>query len=207
MDIVKFRKWVWAILLVIPVYVMAQNQDKLQSAFVLSYEHEAEGDYQQAMSDMQKVFNKDSYEINLRLGWLSFKAGLFDESESYYRRAIQLMPYGIEARFGVIYPLSSTGQWQQVIQIYEEILKIDPNNSLANFRFGLVYYGRSEYTRAEKLFSKVVNLYPFDYDGVHMLAWTKLKLGKTQEAKALFKKALMFKPGDASSLEGLSYIK
>ena len=194
-------------LLVIPVYVLAQNQDKLQAAFTESYTLESQGDYTQAITVMQRVFDKDVYEINLRLGWLSYKAGLFDESESYYRRAIQLMPYGLEARFGFFYPLSSTGQWTQVIQIYEEVLKIDPNNSVANFRFGLVYYGRSEFSKAEKLFSKVVNLYPFDYDGVHMLAWTKLKLGKTQESKALFQKALLFKPGDASSLEGLSYIR
>lgn len=186
---------------------MAQDQQTLQSAFSASYKAEGEGDYTKAANAMKKVFDKDSYEINLRLGWLSYKAGLFDDSESYHLRAIQLLPYGIEARFGLINPLASKGKWDHVIQHYQEILKIDPQNSLANFRLGLVYYGREEYAKAETLFTKVVNLWPFDYDGLHMLAWTMLRLGKAQEAKALFNKALLYRPGDASSQEGLSLIK
>jgi hypothetical protein len=40
-----------------------------------------------------------------------------------------------------------------------------------------------------------------------MLAWTFLNLGRTAEAKVLFKKALLNRPGDASATEGLSKIK
>lgn len=207
MAILTYPRAVFLFFLFAPIVAPAQSQEQLLSAFKNSYAHEAAGDYQQAMKELKDVFSKDSYETNLRLGWLSYKSGLLDESESYYRRAVQLMPYSIEARFGIIYPLSSAGQWDQVIQMYEEILKIDPNNSVANYRFGLVHYGRAAYAKAEKHLSKVVNLYPFDYDGLHMLAWTKLKLGKTQEAKALFQKALLYKPEDASSLEGLSLIR
>jgi len=187
--------------------VIAQNHEELTSAFALSYKAESDGDYSKATKVLKRFFNKDSYEINLRLGWLSYKAGLLDDSESYYRRATQLMPYGIEARFGLVFPLSSMGEWDKVIQVYQDILEIDPHNSVANYRFGLVYYGREEYTKADKYFSKVVNLYPFDYDGLHMLAWTKLRLGKTQDAKSLFNKALLNRPDDVSSLEGLRLIK
>lgn len=206
MDILKKLTFIVLVLL-IGGKGISQNHEELVSAFTVSYKAESDGDYTKATDVLKKVFNKDSYEINLRLGWLSYKAGLLDDSESYYRKATQLMPYSIEARFGLVYPLSSMGQWDQVIQVYEEILNIDPQNSVANYRFGLVYYGREEYGKADKYFTKVVNLYPFDYDGLHLLAWTKLRLGKTQDAKALFNKALLNRPGDASSLEGLSLIQ
>ena len=185
----------------------SQTQEALVSAFSKSYKAENEGDYSKASEVIKRVFNKDSYEINLRLGWLNYKAGVFAEAENYYRRAIQIMPYGIEARFGIIFPLTSMGKLDQAIQMYEEILKIDPQNSVANFRLGLVHYGKGNYIQAEKYFTKVVNLFPFDYDGLHMLAWTKLKNGKTQDAKALFNKTLLYLPGDSSCLEGLSLIK
>lgn len=185
----------------------AQTQEVLITAFTKSYKAEAEGDYSRATDAIRKIFNKDSYEINLRLGWLTYKSGLYEEAENYYRRAIQIMPYGIEARFGIVYPLAASGKWDQVTFFYEEILKIDPQNSVANYRFGMVNYSRGNFASAEKHFSKVVNLYPFDYDGLHMLGWTKFKMGKTQDAKALFQKALLYKPGDPSSLEGLSLIK
>ena len=56
-------------------------------------------------------------------------------------------------------------------------------------------------------FEKVVNLYPFDYDSIHMLAWTKFKLGQLGEAKQLFAKALRIRPGDESATEGYNLIK
>lgn len=185
----------------------AQNHQVLVDAFSMSYAKETAGDYKGGVDALKAVYNKNSYELNLRLGWLSYLAGMLDESISYYQRAITLMPMGIEARLGLVYPVSSMGNMTQVINTYNDILKIDPMNTLANFRLGLVYYGRNDFVKAKPLFKKVVDLYPFDYDGIHMLGWTNLKLGNTHDAKILFEKALLYKPGDASAKEGLSLIK
>lgn len=185
----------------------AQNFDKQRAAFRTSYAQENSGDYKAAVNSLKSVYDDSSYEMNLRLGWLSFKSGDFKESEAYYRKAITLRPYGIEARFGLVFPLSSMGNWTLVNLIYEEILAIDANNSLANYRYGLLAYNKEEYSKADKLFTKVVNLYPFDYDSLIMLAWTRFKLGKSLEARALFQKVLLYSPDDASALEGLSLIR
>ncbi|TSA37403.1 MAG: hypothetical protein D4R64_05745 [Porphyromonadaceae bacterium] len=185
----------------------AQSFDKQRAAFRTSYTQENSGDYKAAVNSLKSVYDDSSYEMNLRLGWMSFKSGDFKESEAYYRKAITLRPYGIEARFGLVFPLSSMGNWTLVNSIYEEILTIDAHNSLANFRYGLLAYNKEEYSKADKLFTKVVNLYPFDYDSLIMLAWTRFKLGKSLEAKALFQKALLYSPDDSSALEGLSLIR
>ncbi len=185
----------------------AQNFDKQRAAFRTSYQQENAGDYKAAVNALKSVYDDSSYELNLRLGWLDFKSGEFKESEAFYRKAINLRPYGIEARLGLVFPLSSMGNWTLVNAIYEEILTIDPNNSIANYRYGLLAYGKEDYTRADKLFSKVANLYPFDYDSLIMLAWTRFKLGKSLEAKALFQKVLLYSPDDASALEGLALIR
>jgi tetratricopeptide (TPR) repeat protein len=185
----------------------AQGYEKQRAAFRTSYALENSGDYKSAVNTLKSVYDDSSYELNLRLGWLSFKSGEFKESEAYYRKAVTLRPYGIEARLGLVFPLSSMGNWTQVNAVYEEILAIDPNNTLANYRYGLIAYGKQEYAKADKLFSKVVNLYPFDYDSLIMLAWTRFKLGNSLEAKALFQKVLLYSPDDASALEGLSLIR
>jgi tetratricopeptide (TPR) repeat protein len=185
----------------------AQVFDKQRAAFRTSYTQENVGDYKAAVNTLKSVYDDSSYEMNLRLGWLSFKSGEFKESEAYYRKAITIRPYGIEARLGLVYPLSSMGNWTLVNSIYEEILSIDANNSLANYRYGLLAYGKEDYAKADKLFSKVVNLYPFDYDSLIMLAWTRFKLGKSLEAKALFQKVLLYSPDDASAMEGLSLVR
>ena len=87
------------------------------------------------------------------------------------------------------------------------MLKIDPQSTLANYRLGSIYYGRKEYSKAEKYLTKVVNLYPFDYDSVVLLAWTLLQTGQNGKAKELFYKALMYNPDSDSAKEGLKLLK
>ena len=207
MEILKTRFVFIFFGLVISISAIGQEHQVLVDAFSSSYAKETAGDYKGGLDVLKSVYDKDHYELNLRMGWLSYLSGLLDESQSYYQRAVSLMPMGIEARFGLIFPLSSMGNWTQVIRIYDEILRIDPMNSIANFRLGLVYYGQNNFLKAKPLFEKVINLYPFDYDGLNMMAWTHLKMGNSREAKILFQKSLLNKPGDTSALEGLSLIK
>jgi len=184
----------------------AQNYTKMREAFKASYTLENEGDYSGAIDKVKEVYDEDSYEVNLRLGWLLYSAGQFTESYSFYNKALSLKPFAIEPRFGLIYPAAAMGNWDVVIGQYKEIIGIAPGNTIAMHRLGLVYYGRKEYQEAEKLFDKVVNLYPFDYDALLMLGWTKFQMKKYREAKVLFNKALMNSPGGQSALEGLELL-
>ena len=68
-------------------------------------------------------------------------------------------------------------------------------------------YNRKKYENAIKYFEKLINMYPFDYDANHMLAWSYLNQGRSNDAKIIFNKALLIRPGDASCLDGLSKLK
>ena len=202
------KKTSMIIIFVLSVLVVnAQDYTKLTAAFSDSYVKEKSGKYGEAVTALKAFYDPDSYEINLRLGWLTYLQGQFNESLGYYNKAIDLMPYAIEPRLGVVLPASSLGNWDMVITHYNKILAIDPNNTVTLYRLGLISYDRKDYTQAYKYFEKVVNLYPFDYQSVLMLAWTNFRLGKTREAKILFNKALLYSPDDASAKEGLGLIK
>ena len=138
---------------------------------------------------------------------LYYNAGLFDDSKSHYRKALTVLPYSEEAKFGIILPLAARAEWDEVIRYYNQILANSPRNTIALYRLGLIYYNRKDYSQAARNFQKVVDLYPFDYDGLLMMAWTNLQLGKTREARVLFNKVLLYSPGDASALEGLGLLK
>jgi tetratricopeptide (TPR) repeat protein len=125
----------------------------------------------------------------------------------YYQKAIDLKKYSVEARLGFVTPATAAGQFQKSYEKYEEILKIDPYNSTANYWVGVNYYTVKKYDIAAKYFQLVVNMYPFDYDANHMLGWTFLSLGKVEEARLLFEKALLSKPDDTSAKDGLSKCK
>jgi tetratricopeptide (TPR) repeat protein len=207
MDTIKNLLFSAFIGLILISSVQAQDYKAVQDAFEKSYLYEYSGDYSKAIDRLKEVYSEESYEINLRLGWLTYMAGFFTESTAYYQKAIDLKPLSIEAKFGFVYPASALGNWEQVKKQYNEILKIDDQNTQANYRLGSIFYGNEDYTTALKYFEKIVNLYPFDYDGLLMYAWTNLKLGKFREAEVLFNKVLMNKPNDKSALEGLNLIK
>jgi len=57
----------------------AQGQDfkATKDAFQQSYIQEATGEITAAINSLKEVYSEKSYEINLRLGWLSYQAGNF----------------------------------------------------------------------------------------------------------------------------------
>lgn len=205
MDILK--KTTGTLLGLLFVCILPAQQNRLQQAFSESYTQEANKQYTQAVQTIKAVYDEKSYEINLRLGWLTYLSREYTASQAYYQLAVGIRPYAIEAKFGLVYPLAALLMTDKVLQVYMDILNIDPQNSKANYWAGVIWYNRKKYEQAAAFFEKVINLYPFDYDGNHMLAWTYLNLGKSNDARLLFNKALLAKPGDASCLEGLKLIK
>jgi tetratricopeptide (TPR) repeat protein len=205
------KAFIWlaltTILVLVPSAISAQDFTETRDAFQESYIQEATGEIQASINSLKSVYDENSYELNLRLGWLSYQAGNFTESMAYYNKAIDLMPYAVEPRFGIVYPGAAMGNWSMVLKQYEKILEITPNNSIAMHRLGLIFYGRGEYEKALQYFEKVVNLYPFDYDALTMLAWSHFRLQNIREAKVLFQKALFNTPSGSSALEGLELIQ
>jgi tetratricopeptide (TPR) repeat protein len=206
MEILKGITCAIISILVLTNNIKAQSNDDIK-AFRASYAKEYKGDYTGAIAELQKAYKANSYEANLRMGWLKYNARKFAESMEYYQKAMDLKPYSIEAKMGFIKPANEAKKYDRAYQVYEEILKIDPYNSTANYWVGVNYYTVKKYDIAAKYFQLLVNLYPFDYDGNYMLAWTFLNLGRSQEAKVLFAKALLNRPDDKAAADGLSRCK
>lgn len=195
------------LLLIVSTAIHAQSFDKQLLAYENSYRLEENGKYNEAIQEILNIYEESNYEHNLRLGWLYYVSGRFTESLPYYQKCFTLKPLSIEARFGYIYPAAALGNWTQVENQYQEILRIDPQNTQANYRMASIAYGREDYMTSLRYLNKVINLYPFDYDTAILLAWTELKLGKLREAKIMFQKALLIRPGDASATEGLKLVE
>lgn len=205
MEILK--KGALLLLLILSTAATAQTTNAAQQAFSNSYKYETAGKYDSAITVINAVYKAESYPCNLRLGWLHYLAGKHSESVTYYRKAIALMPAATEPLWGIAAPLASLENWSEVEKNYKAILQLDPKNATANYRMGLIFYYRKDYTSAKKYFDVSLNLYPFDYDSNLMSGWTNYFLGNTGEARVLFNHVLLLKPGDSSALEGLSLIK
>lgn len=186
--------------------LIAQN-NVIAIAFNNSYNLEKKGDFSNARKELQAVYQEHNYEMNLRMGWLYYNEGEMINSIKFYEKAIDIMPYAIEPKLGLVYPLSNLGNWDSVLETYLKILKVDPNNNLVNYRTGLIYYNRKEYAKAIVYLQKNINLYPFNYDNLILSAWAHLYAGHNTEAKALFEKCLFINMEDESANSGLKMIK
>lgn len=207
MEILKKRAFTLVCSLIFSaISLQSQDYKKIIDAFNTSYQKEASGNYTEAVKALKAVYDTKSYEINLRIGWLLYNAGRYNESAEYYSKAIELMPYAIEPKMGLAYPLSAMEKWTDLEKQYLKILEICPNYSVALYKMGLICYYRKDYDQAARYFEKVVNLFPFDYDALVMMAWTMYRQKNLREAKILFNKALMNNPEGSSALEGLDLI-
>jgi len=193
--------------LIFSSFAVAQDQQKLEAAFSQSYSFESEKSYADAIEAILRVYTENSYETNIRLGWLYYQYKKYPESTNYYKKATLLKPNSIEAKLGLASPIAAQSSWDILIDLYNDILKIDANQITVNYRLGLIYYNRQNFTQAKKYFDIYLSLYPFDYDALSISAWNSLKLGKKDVARDLFNKALLLYPKNTDSLEGLKQCK
>jgi tetratricopeptide (TPR) repeat protein len=200
------KKTIAAIIILISLNVQAQDKT-LMNAFSQSYDYEVALKYDAAISTLMAVYNPSSYEINLRLGWLNYLKGANQESVTYYKKAMLLMPAATEPLWAMINPLTALENWNEIGKTYLIILKLDPQNVTANYNLGLIFYYRKDYVSAKKYFDVALNQYPFGYNNMLMSAWTNYFLGNKNDALTLFNKTLLYSPNDKSALEGLSLIK
>lgn len=83
--------------LLISQFISFATQDATISAFSSSYKFESFKQYGEATKALMKVYDINSYVINLRLGWLTYLNGEHTASIKYYNQAINLKPKSIEA--------------------------------------------------------------------------------------------------------------
>jgi tetratricopeptide (TPR) repeat protein len=177
-------------------------QQNMSVAFSKSYAYEYNGEYGKAISALTAL-NHDNYQINLRLGWLYYMSKEYLKSEAHYKKAVAGEPSSIEARFGMVLPLSAIGNWNAVLAVYLEVLKLDPNNSIANYRTASIYFNRKDYSNATAFVLKVIRLYPFDYDSNLLLGKICKAQNKHTEAKRYFEKALEYNPQSEEATNAL----
>jgi tetratricopeptide (TPR) repeat protein len=203
----KIKKYALSATLLISFYPAFAQDTVLVSSFNKSEQFESKKDYKSAIDAINKVYDKSSYEINLRLGWLNYENKQYTESESYYTKAIALNPNSIEPRLYFVEPAAALGNANDLLAQYNKVLEINPQNSQVNYWVGMIYYNKKDYQTALTYFERVISLYPFDYSSLLMDAWTKYQLGKTADAKALFYKVLFISANDKSASLGISQIK
>jgi tetratricopeptide (TPR) repeat protein len=194
------------ILLLIVNFSFAQQNEQVIKAFEKSYAYAYEYNYNEAINEIKQVYDNQSYPINLRLAWLNYANQNYTESIIYYKQAISIAPKSIEARLGYTYPASAVSNWDEVMKQYNEILKLDSENSKASYGLAAIYYYREDFDKAYELLLPVVEHYPFDYDSSLLMGWVLLKRNEKKKALQYFQNVLLYSPNDESAKAGIKIL-
>lgn len=178
-------------------------QNETVNAFSSSYKFESFKQYNKAIEALNTVYSVNSYEINIRLGWLNYLQGEYTQSEKYYKQALTITPKSIEGLLGLTFPQAAMLNWTSLSATYLKVLKLDPMNKTANFRLGQILFGKNEFKKAENHLAKICSAYPFDYDANVLMAEIQTKQGNISEAKAYYQKALLYNPDSILILKAL----
>ena len=181
--------------LILLIFVHASfGQNQISNAFSESYLQEYNKEYSKAIEALDNVYDTNSYEINLRLGWLYYLNADYVKSKIYYTNAMKLKPDSIEAKLGYVYPVYAAESWDELMKTYNSILIIDPYHYTANLKLSTMYYYQKDFWNAKKYSEILIKLYPFDYSNNLLLGKINLSLGNIILAKKYLNNALLYDP-------------
>jgi tetratricopeptide (TPR) repeat protein len=191
--------------LAVPAAAQAGRSSADSGLFQESYDQEAAGKNQEALSTLDKLSSekRDSYVALLRRGWLCYRLGRNAPAIEAYTKAIAVAPKAVEPRLGILLPLLAEKQWATTEKYAREVLKVAPENYLATLRLAFALYNQGRFAESRTLYQRIVNAYPSDAEARGGLGWALLKLRKSRAAAAVFRAVLDFAPRNTLAQHGL----
>ncbi|MEI7947468.1 MAG: tetratricopeptide repeat protein [bacterium] len=181
------------------------STDPLEVALKASYASEAKSDYQAAIKALTALGSSasSSYIAQLRLGWLNYCATEYQQSATYYKKAVQLAPLAIEPLLGQMLAQQLAANTDEAMRTGNAILRRDPNNYTATSRLAWLFCVKRDYKQAAILYRKLVGLYPTDTEMLLGLGYALKYSGEKKDADKQFNMVLLLSPDNARALEGL----
>lgn len=166
-------------------------------------------DTAKAVSSMQTAVEQDSkyYDAYIQLGLVFTHKGN-PIAIDYFNDAINARPGDVEAYYdkGMFY--QSTGDYDNAIKAYQELLQIVPNYKFAYYNMGVVYYiGKKDFQNALGNFSKALQI-----DSTYSLAYYGRgncyeQMKQNDKAQNDFAAAIHYNPGFTAAQSALKEIQ
>ncbi len=160
--------------------------------------------YKHLLDNEYSTYTKyGTYIICEKLGQLLMEQGKLEESEKYYRKALELKPDADNVFRIINDPLIWDYKFEEAEKYCRKFLELEPNNIfiLFNLDDALVKQGKLE--EAEKYYRKFLELEPDNILALDFLSKALVRQGKLEEAEKYCCKALELEPDCVSILSSL----
>ncbi len=165
-----------------------------------SYDYEHVGKYHDAIEAILPLYRKypHGYTLNLRLGWLFFLNGNYNDAIKHYSDAIKSSPDAFSPKLGLMRVYLSNYSYEKVQPLAAEILKNDYYNYYANLYLSQALTAQKKYDAAIETVKKMLQRYPTD------IAYLEQLLALYKETKSPYYNDLL---NDLSILRPQDYTK
>ncbi len=96
----------------------------------------------------------------LTLGNRCYQQGKLDEAARHYRRCLELDPNFLRARYNLGIVCSDLEQWEEGIQLLQEVIAAEPNHADAYNQLSVIYNHQNRLTEAIQVCQTAVDLRP-----------------------------------------------
>ena len=160
--------------------------------FQLNYEGEAEGNFDAAIRALEPIVeaNPNHEFAALRMGWLEYLRGDYNESARSYHHALDLNESSLEARLGLLLPLLAQQRWREAAAEAQRVLEIAPWNYYAHVRLMVAEEGQRQWQTLARHAREVGARYPSDATILVYLARAEARQGNLDAALAAYEQVL-----------------
>ncbi|BAU62863.1 glycosyl transferase family 2 [Stanieria sp. NIES-3757] len=133
------------------------------------------------------------YELYYSLGNAYFKQGNFEKAQAQYQKAItqNILPkLKIGGYINLAGLLQNLGKLAAAKQLYEAVLKLDPNLAIAYYNLGMTLKSLKQYPEAIKAYQQAIKLEPNNADAYQNLGVVYYQAGYMKESLETFQKAI-----------------
>jgi tetratricopeptide (TPR) repeat protein len=186
---------------VAPCPLAAQQQPDIPAAYQRSFEMERAERFQDAIRALAPVYETypNGYTVNLRMGWLFYRNGNYNNAVAHYEVATTAAPAALEPKLGGLLPLLAQARWAEAEALAYQIVSVDHFNYYGNLRLLIALRMQKKLEPAYQIALKMVRAYPTDLYYLVELALVHDARGETAEARRLFGEILILDPANETA--------
>jgi len=179
-----------------PLFAFSLSYEEIKKAYQQSFFYEKIGDYKDAIRALMPVYKAypNTYTVNLRLGWLYYLWGKYNNSIYHYDKANQAAPASVEAKLGLSLPLMAQHKWGDAEKVLYKVLAIDFYNYYGNLRLCKVLEKEKKYRDQLMVALKMLNLYPASVPFLVEKGKALYHLGNLEASFKVFRGVLVLDP-------------
>ncbi len=160
----------------------------IKEAYHSSFEYERAEAYQDGIRALAPVYEAypNGYTVNLRMGWLFYLNGNYNNAIGHYDVARSAAPFALEPKLGQLLPLLAQGRWSDAESVAYEVVSVDHYNYYGNMRLVFALRMQQKFEPAYQVALKMATVYPTDLAFLLELALLNEARGEEEEAERLF---------------------